>query len=62
MNLKEFEKILRTETGEELESEEIRMVQQKMRFNNSKHILKGAGAYRFYGRSGTRQGESKGPL
>ena len=26
MDLKEFEKVLRTETGEELETEEIRMV------------------------------------
>ena len=32
MDLKEFEKILRTETGEELETEEIRMVQDISRF------------------------------
>ena len=40
MDLKEFEKILRTETGEELETEEIRMVQCNIRFKILKMRVK----------------------
>ena len=44
MDLKEFEKILRTETGEELETEEIRMVTffmfKDMKINISKKVMK----------------------
>ena len=63
MDLKEFEQILRTETGEELETDEIRMVKNEI-FKLNKWTFKNIGdeTHRFHGRAGAGQGESKRSL